>query len=307
MAQVGKDPNEAFFLSVVPGLGHVYCGRMLGGMVWLALVLALYWRSPPTALLAHFVCALSARGAAMRTREEDVSELRRRLESPDDVARGIEDAARKSPAAAAPAGPPPDDPPARHLRAAFPVPPEALLRALADAFVASGLVLLGMDLERGVVRASEAMEGGLAAHVEAHVEPTPSGSRARFTFDRPPGAPRNPGADDRRLRALLEVTERMLGLAAQPAAPRPAPAPDPGEPVTEDVFLARLREAWEAWDNGEFTEEEWLQRKRGLLRALVLRPDTRASDFLGACKPLLEAEVLSREEMGDLERSIRVG
>ena len=290
-----KAPGAAFLLSVVPGMGHVYAGRTARGLAWLvAVVLAYNSLFPALGLLLHFVCAATAAQAAAAANRGEEAVLASRRESAEEVGRILDEvvARRGDPALAAEAPPPPLDPAPRVLRGAFPVAQARLVAALAEAFTAEGLLVLGVDAARGRVRASADAGGGRFTYLTAQVEETPAGSRVRLLVDRPPGTPEDPSGDDAALRAVLARTERLLAASGVVGS---------GEALTEDHFLQQLREAWEAREQGWMPEPEWLQRKRGLVAGVTLRPGTRMQDLLAACRPLVEAGVLDAEDLRALE------
>jgi hypothetical protein len=53
------NPIVAFVLSVIPGLGQIYKGRVIRGVVWFCAVILAYALGPLGPIL-HFVCALNA-------------------------------------------------------------------------------------------------------------------------------------------------------------------------------------------------------------------------------------------------------
>jgi TM2 domain-containing membrane protein YozV len=55
----GFNPIVAFVLSVIPGLGQVYKGRVTRGVIWFCAVILAYALGPLGPIL-HFVCALNA-------------------------------------------------------------------------------------------------------------------------------------------------------------------------------------------------------------------------------------------------------
>ncbi len=299
MERARRSAGAAFFLSVIPGAGHLYLGLTGEGIAWLAAVVFTYRMYPAFGLILHFVCAVKAAQAAQAVNRKEEADLASRQDSASEVARLLEDTIANrgnSPAAGAPAAPAPsgEDPPPRLMRAAYPAPPDRLLQALADAMAAEGLAILGVDRGRFRVR------GSLAGQVEG----TPTGSRVRLLVDRPPGGTLGPEIDDRILRSILERTERAL---ADAGGGRPGAAPavrGEGEALTEDHFLEQLREAWESFEQGWLPEGEWIQRKGSLVRSVTLRSGTRKSDFMSACKPLVEAGVLDPSDLHVLENSI---
>jgi hypothetical protein len=294
-----RSPGAAFFLSLVPGAGHVYAGRMGGGALWLLGIVFAYRVGLPFGLLAHFVCAVNAARAALDANREEAAELASRREKASEVADLLDAAAAShgvpSPAAHAALPGPPADPPPRVMRAAFPVPPAALVDALAEGMRARGVLVLGLDRAHLRVRGSVDLGAGRSTVVAAQVEATPAGSRVRLLVDRPDGSGGGAEVDDAFLRGILEAAEAALG-----GAPRGAGAASPagaGEALTEDHFFEQLREAWEAREQGWLPEEEWTARKASLVRSVVLRSGTRAQDFLAACRPLVEAEVLTAADV----------
>ncbi len=56
----GFKPSVAAFLSIIPGLGHVYKGRPARGALWFFCVAFAYTFQPPLGLLLHLVCAANA-------------------------------------------------------------------------------------------------------------------------------------------------------------------------------------------------------------------------------------------------------
>jgi len=54
-------PGIAAVLSVlIPGLGQVYCGRLLAGGLWFVATSLAYWAILVPGFLVHAVCVLSA-------------------------------------------------------------------------------------------------------------------------------------------------------------------------------------------------------------------------------------------------------
>jgi hypothetical protein len=307
MASARKNPAAALLLSIVPGVGHLYAGRTGAGVVWLGTVFVCYNASPAFGFLLHLVCAATAAQAAAAANRAEEADLVDRRESAEEVAEILDrTSAGRTPAppAPAPAGPAVDPEP-RVVRGAFPVPPAVLLGALSEAMVRQGLLVLGVDRDHLRLRASLDLGGGAFASVAGQVEATPAGSRVRLLLDRPEGTPRDPAADDGALRRLLEGAEGALAEVAPGMAPQGPAVLGSGEALTEDHFLEQLREAWEAREQGWLPEEEWRQRKKGLLRGLVLRKGTRPTDFMAACRPLAEAGVLDPEDLRALEASLR--
>jgi len=297
-----KNPGVAFLLSVIPGAGHVYAGSTGAGVVWLLAVVVLYNAVPALGLFLHFVCAARAAQTAAEANRREEAELADRRETAEEVAEML-DAAVAQRRAVGRQEPPPasSDPAPRVLRAAFPVPAERLVRALAEALAAEGLLVLGVDEERGRVRASADAGGGRFAYLTGQVEGTPAGSRVRLLVDRPPGTEDDPAGDDRALRSILQRTEGILLAGASPGGATAPATIGPSEALTEDHFLEQLREAWEAFDQGWMPEEEWRKRRAGLVAGVSLRPGTRPKDFLAACRPLAEAGVLESADIHALE------
>jgi TM2 domain-containing membrane protein YozV len=50
----------AFALSFIPGLGHLYRGRLGRAMLWFLGVAVAYTLAYPLGLMVHFICALNA-------------------------------------------------------------------------------------------------------------------------------------------------------------------------------------------------------------------------------------------------------
>ena len=312
MAVARKSPGAALVLSLVPGAGHLYAGRTGPGLGWLVSVFVAYKVSGGLGLLLHVVCAATAAQAAQAANRKEEEDLAARGESASEVARMLDEAvAHRAPAPGAEVPPPgPSDPPPRILRGAFPVPPERLLQALAEAMRDTGFLVLGVDERRLRVRSAVDHGGGRHTVVAAQVEPTPAGSRVRLFIDRPEGSAGGADVDDRALRSILDGTERVLHHGVLPGLEAPALPPGgtalrgDSEALTEDHFLEQLREAWESYDQGWLPEEEWLQRKQGLIRGVVLRNGTRKGDFMTACRPLVEAGVLVPDDLRALEASL---
>ena len=61
----GFNPMMAALLSIIPGLGHVYKGRVGRAIMWFFLVPFAYTMSPALGILMHLICAANAalRGA----------------------------------------------------------------------------------------------------------------------------------------------------------------------------------------------------------------------------------------------------
>ena len=301
MDDARKSPGAALFLSIIPGAGHLYAGASGAGIAWLAGTVFAYNVLDGMGFFVHFVCAITAAQAAQAANRQEEADLASRRETAADVAKLLDEAV------AARGAPPPGpaapaavaDPPPRIMRAAFPVPPERLVQALAEGMAAAGLLVLGVDRAHLRVRASMDHGGGSHTVLAAQVERTPSGSRVRLLIDRPSGSAAGPEIDDSTLRAILERVERILaGEGAGPAVREAA------ESLTEDHFLEQLREAWESYEQGWLPEPEWQSRKGSLVRSVTLRPGTRKSDFMAACRPLAEAGVLDPSDLRVLEATL---
>lgn len=57
--EIGIRPLIAFFLSVIPGLGHIYQGHAMRGVIWFFGV-AIAYGAGPIGYLLHLICAVSA-------------------------------------------------------------------------------------------------------------------------------------------------------------------------------------------------------------------------------------------------------
>jgi hypothetical protein len=53
-------PAVAFFLSIVPGLGHLYKRQPVRGLLWFAFVVYVYTAAPPLGWIFHAICAGNA-------------------------------------------------------------------------------------------------------------------------------------------------------------------------------------------------------------------------------------------------------
>ncbi len=313
-----RSSGAAFVLSIIPGAGHLYLGLTGEGIAWLAAAVFGYRVVWGLGLILHALCAIKAAQAAQAVNRKEAADIAARRENASEVAKILEDAiANRGPGGGPGGGPSPppaepapapgataDDPPPRLMRAAYPAPPDRLVQALADAMAAEGLVILGLDRARFRVRGAIDHGGGRSTVVAGQVEGTPAGSRVRLMIDRPPGSPMGPGVDDTALRTLLERTERILSGSSAAGTPPAAGVRSQGEALTEDNFIEQLREAWESYEQGWLPEPEWLQRKQSLLRSVTLRSGTRKSDFMSACKPLVEAGVLDPSDLHVIEGSI---
>jgi len=305
-----KSPLVAFLLSVLPGAGHLYVGRMGSGIRWLVMVFFAYQVFDSTLfipLVLHFFCGSSAAQAAGASNRAESRALQARRESASEFAGMLDGAVVAE-------GPSPrkenekeetDDPPPRIIRAAFSVPPDRLVAAVAEAMSSLGLQVHGVDTRHHRVRATDALPRVGIATLLAQVEATPSGSRVRMVLDRPPGTPRDPDADDARLRQVLETAEGLLAGASGSGAPAPGAVLGEGAALDELDFLEQLREAWESYEQGWLPEDEWRKHKAGLIGGITLRPDTRPGDFLSACRPLVEAGVMDGTDLRALEIRFR--
>jgi hypothetical protein len=56
----GFTPLVALVLSIIPGAGHLYRGKVFKGVMWFFGVSLAYSASPPLGILMHFVCAANA-------------------------------------------------------------------------------------------------------------------------------------------------------------------------------------------------------------------------------------------------------
>lgn len=57
--EIGMRPLIAFLLSVIPGLGHIYQGQAMRGVMWFFGV-AIAYGAGPIGYLLHLICAVSA-------------------------------------------------------------------------------------------------------------------------------------------------------------------------------------------------------------------------------------------------------
>ncbi len=57
--EIGMRPLIAFLLSVIPGLGHIYQGQAMRGVIWFFGV-AIAYGAGPIGYLLHLICAVSA-------------------------------------------------------------------------------------------------------------------------------------------------------------------------------------------------------------------------------------------------------
>jgi len=72
-------PAVAFFLSIVPGLGHIYQGRVTRGIMWFFGV-ALAYGAGPIGYLIHLICAVSAASYGSNRYDERRRRRRRRID-----------------------------------------------------------------------------------------------------------------------------------------------------------------------------------------------------------------------------------
>jgi len=57
--ETGMRPVIAFLLSIIPGLGHIYQGRVRAGVAWFVGV-AIAYGAGPIGFLLHLICAVNA-------------------------------------------------------------------------------------------------------------------------------------------------------------------------------------------------------------------------------------------------------
>jgi len=62
-------PLIAFGLSIIPGLGHLYQGQLLRGVMWFFGV-AIAYGAGPIGYLLHLICAVSAASYGSNRRDE---------------------------------------------------------------------------------------------------------------------------------------------------------------------------------------------------------------------------------------------
>jgi hypothetical protein len=72
---IGMRPLIAFALSIIPGLGHIYQGRAMRGVVWFFGV-SIAYGAGPIGYLLHLICAVSA--ASYGSNRNDERRRRRR-------------------------------------------------------------------------------------------------------------------------------------------------------------------------------------------------------------------------------------
>lgn len=56
----GFSPVLALVLSIVPGVGHIYRGKLGRGILWFFGVSLAYGMGPPFGILIHMICAANA-------------------------------------------------------------------------------------------------------------------------------------------------------------------------------------------------------------------------------------------------------
>ncbi len=309
-------PGLAFALSLVPGVGHVYAGRMGGALFWLMGVSMAYRASVRLGVLTHLFCAFSAAAAARRARDEEARSIAGRRESPEEVDRMLRRVGRASPdaeqasAALAVAAAIPSDR-RTELPAAYALPVDVLRTALLRG-MASERFLGVREEPDGTLTGRVLLDGGGSLPVTASVEVVRAAhgaggvsSRVRLTALRATDAPEERAAAEALLRAVLRHIEAEVAARSDAAVPPPPPSDaGAGSPVTEDVFLDRLAEAWEAREQGWMPDAEWRARKARLIDDLVLRGGTRVHDFMAVCRPLQEAGVLEADDLRAIERSV---
>lgn len=311
MTEGRKQPIAALALSLVPGLGHIYSGEVGTGVAWLIGTWFAYGRNPTVGLIVHIFCAASAVNAAGRANSMENRELSDRRESAEDVARMLDRAARDRAPHPSPAGPQ-HDPPPRALRAAFPVPPAALMAALQSASVSLGMRTIAADSGKGILLLEDRVDGGVRVPIEARIEPTPAGSRVRMVVDRPPGAREDPAADDARLREIVVLVERFIAGDASTAPPPPKPVPPvsptplagtPAPALSVDAFLDGLADAWDDYEEGRIDQATWNRRRDNLLHNAAGGDSNRRGQLHSACRPLVDAGILTPEDLRTLDRT----
>src|SRR5208283_939805 len=67
--EIGIRPVFAFLLSIIPGLGHVYQGAPMRGLMWFFGV-AIAYGAGPIGYLLHLICAASAASYGRHPHEE---------------------------------------------------------------------------------------------------------------------------------------------------------------------------------------------------------------------------------------------
>jgi len=80
--EIGMRPLIAFGLSIIPGLGHIYQGNAMRGVIWFFSVIIAYGAGPIGYLL-HLICAASA--ASYRSNRYEERRRRRRSRRIDRV------------------------------------------------------------------------------------------------------------------------------------------------------------------------------------------------------------------------------
>jgi hypothetical protein len=300
-----KEPIAALVMSLIPGLGHMYCGFVTNGIVWLVVTWMAYNFNSALGLFVHMFCAASAVNAAGRANAAEARELHARKDSAEEVARLLDRAAQDRRTAGGGSAPTSvqdvPDPAPRALRAAFPMPPVALLRALQDGARELGMRVVASDTGKGLLLLEDRIAGGAVVPIEARVEATPTGSRARLMVDRPPGALDDPAADDHRLRELLTTVERALpGGALREVATPFTPVSNAAAPATglsEEEFLDRLAAAWDAYEEEQIDATEWARRRDALLRSVAGGDAAHQARMQAACAPLVHAGILTGRDL----------
>ena len=72
-------PLFAFLLSIIPGLGHIYQGHVVRGIVWFFAV-AIAHSAGPIGYLLHLICAVSAASYGSPRYDERRRRRRRRID-----------------------------------------------------------------------------------------------------------------------------------------------------------------------------------------------------------------------------------
>ena len=75
--EVGYNPTLAAMLSVLPGLGHLYRGRIVAGILWFFCV-AIAYQAGPIGLAIHLACAANAALSGAHPRRDRHERRRRR-------------------------------------------------------------------------------------------------------------------------------------------------------------------------------------------------------------------------------------
>jgi hypothetical protein len=68
-SEIGVRPLIAFGLSIIPGLGHLYQGQAMRGVIWFFGV-AFAYGAGPIGYLLHLICAMNAASLGSHRREE---------------------------------------------------------------------------------------------------------------------------------------------------------------------------------------------------------------------------------------------